>query len=192
MPDIYIPILQSPRQGGLVFLRSRMPAASVAALVAAEMRALDADVPLSEIKGMEERVADATWRTRAVTWLLSLFGAMALLLASIGVFGVMSQSVAERRREIGVRMALGAAPRDIFSMIVGRAARVSVAGVIVGFAASLGLMRVLGSLLFEIDPHDPATFWLVAAIVLTVALVASYLPARRAARVDPLTTMRTE
>jgi len=192
MPDVYIPILQSPRQGVLVFVRGRMPTASMAGLVAAEMRALDADVPLSDIKRMEERVADATWRTRAVAWLLSLFGSLALLLASIGVFGVMSQSVAERRREIGVRMALGAAPRDISAMIVGRAARVSIAGVIVGFAASLSLMRVLGSLLFEVDPRDPATFWTVAGIVLTVALVASYLPARRAARVDPLTTMRAE
>ena len=157
-----------------------------------EIRAFDRELPLIDVKTMDQRTTEATWRSRALAGLLSLFGGLAILLAAIGVFGVMAQAVAQRTREIGVRMALGAEPRDIIRMVVRRAARVSMAGVIAGFGLSLFAMRALATLLFEIEPDDPLTFWTVAAAILIVSMVASYLPARRAARVDPLTTMRAE
>jgi len=192
IPDVYIPILQSPQRSVLLFVRGRVPATSLVPLIAREVRSLDPDLPLIGVKTMEQRAQDATWRTRSLAWLLSLFGTLALLLAAIGVFGVMAQAVEQRTREIGLRMALGATPRDITRMVVSRAARVSFAGVVGGFALSVATTTILSAFLFEVEPDDPATFWTVAAMVLAVALLASYLPARRAARVDPLTTMRAE
>jgi putative ABC transport system permease protein len=190
--DVYIPILQSPQRSALLFVRGRVPAASLVPLIAREVRSLDPDLPLIGVKTMEERAADATWRTRALAWLLSLFGALALLLAAIGVFGVISQAVEQRTREIGLRIALGAAPRDITRMVVSRAAALSIAGIAIGFGLAIATSTMLSAFLFEVEPHDPATFWTVAAMVFVVALVASYLPARRAAHIDPLATMRAE
>ena len=187
-----MPILQSPQRSALLFVRGRVPATSLVPLIAREVRSLDPDLPLIGVKTMDERAADATWRTRALAWLLSLFGALALLLAAIGVFGVMAQAVEQRSREIGLRMALGATPRDITRMVISRAARVSIAGIVGGLVLSAATTRVLSAFLFEVEPDDPATFWAVATMVLTIALVASYLPARRAARLDPLATMRAE
>ena len=123
----------------------------------------DRDLPLIGVKTMEERAADATWRTRALTWLLSLFGALALLLAAIGVFGVISQAVQQRTPEIGLRIALGATPRDIIRLVVGRAVGLSIAGIVAGFALRRRLTTVLRAFLFEVEPDDPATFWTGAA-----------------------------
>ena len=191
-PDVYIPILQSPQRSALLFVRGRTPSTSIVPLIAREVRLLDPDLPLIGVKTMEQRAEDATWRTRALAWLLSLFGTLALLLAAIGVFAVMSQAAAERTHEIGLRMALGATPRDITRMMVSGAARLSIAGIAAGFALSAATTTILGAFLFEVEPDDPATFWTGAALVLAVALLACYLPARRAARVDPLATMRAE
>jgi predicted permease len=192
MPDAYLPLLQSSRRWGQVFIKSRVPITTLVPVLTREVRALDRDLPLVDVKTMDQRALEATWRSRALAWLLSLFGGLALLLAAVGVFGVMAQAVEQRTREIGVRMALGASPRDVVRMVVGRAARVSAAGVVAGFVLSVFAMRTLATLLFEVEPDDPLTFWTVAAAILIVSMIASYLPARRAARVDPLTTMRAE
>jgi putative ABC transport system permease protein len=192
MPDAYLPLLQSPRRWGQVFIKSRVPITTLVPVLTGEVRALDPDLPLVDVKTMDQRALEATWRSRALAWLLTLFGGLAMLLAAVGVFGVMAQAVAQRTREIGVRMALGAEPRDIVRMVVGRAARVSMVGVAAGFVMALFATRALATLLFEVEPHDPLTFWIVAAAILVVSTIASYLPARRAARVDPLTTMRAE
>jgi ABC-type antimicrobial peptide transport system permease subunit len=123
-------------------------------------------------------------------WLLSAFAGLGLLLAALGVYGVMSQGVEERRREIGVRMALGAARADIFKLIIGRVVRIGVAGIALGVLLAVPSARALTALLYQVDPTDPAVITALASILLTVALVAGYIPARRATRVDPLTTLR--
>jgi ABC-type antimicrobial peptide transport system permease subunit len=127
---------------------------------------------------------------RTVLLLLSAFAVLAMLLATVGVYGVISYSVAQRTQEIGVRMALGAASGDLVWMVVRQALGLALAGVIIGTLAGLALTRFLSKLAFGVSPADPATFAAVAALLLAVALAASYLPARAATRVDPLTALR--
>jgi putative ABC transport system permease protein len=191
-PDVYIPLLQSVRFGGLVFVRSEAPTDVLVPLLRQELRAIDADLPLVDVKMMSERFGDATWRTRVGAWLLGLFAALGLLLAAIGVYGLISQGVERRRREIGVRMALGAARADILRLVIGRVVRVAVAGVALGVLLAVPAMRLLTALLYEVRPGDPIVMATIGMGLLAVALVAGYLPARRATRVDPLTTLRTE
>jgi predicted permease len=191
-PDVYIPLLQSVRFGGLVFVRSETSTDVLVPMLRHELRALDADLPLVDVKMMRERFGDATWRTRIGAWLLGLFAALGLLLAAIGVYGLISQGVERRRREIGVRMALGAARADIFRLIIGRVVRIAVAGVALGVLLAVPAMRLLTALLYEVRPGDPAVMATIGVLLLAVALMAGYLPARRATRVDPLTTLRSE
>jgi putative ABC transport system permease protein len=191
-PDVYLPLLQSMRASGVIFVRSRAATDVVVPLLRREVRALDADLPLIDVKMMRERLGDATWRTRMSAWLLSAFAGLGLLLAALGVYGVMSQGVEERRREIGVRMALGAARADIFKLIIGRVVRIGVVGIALGVLLAVPSARALTALLYQVDPTDPAVNTALASILLTVALLAGYIPARRATRVDPLATLRAE
>ena len=154
--------------------------------------AVSSDLPLSELKTLEDRVGDAMWRTRVSAWLLSAFAGLALLLTAIGVFGVMSQSVAQRTSEIGVRMALGAQARDVLALVLRRAIAVTSAGLLIGLAAALALTRLLTAFLYDVRPSDPATFITVAVLLSGVALAACYLPARRATRIDAVSALRTE
>jgi putative ABC transport system permease protein len=124
--------------------------------------------------------------------LLGAFAAMAVFLAALGIFGVLSYSVVQRSREIGIRVALGAHPRDVLRMVLAHAATLAVVGVLAGLAGALALSRAIGSLLFELSPTDPLTLGSMAVLLASVALVASYLPARRATRVDPLIALRSE
>jgi putative ABC transport system permease protein len=190
--DVYLPLLQSRRTLGFLFVRGRTGVDAVVSAVASEVRALDPDLPLTDIKLMDTRVADATWRTRMGAWVLSLFGAMALMLAALGIYGVISQGVEQRRREIGVRMALGADGTHILRMIVGRVCAIALAGVALGLLITIPSMRLLASLLYEVTPADPAVFVSLAFVLLAVTMLAGYLPARRAARVDPIATLRAE
>ena len=157
-----------------------------------EVRGLDADLPLVDIKTMSDRFGDATWRTRVSAWLLGVFAILALVLAAIGIYGVLSQGVEQRSREIGVRMAVGASRADILRLILGRALIFAVAGIALGIALALPAMRALTALLYQVDPGDPIVLATLAVMLLAVAFLASYLPARRATRVDPLTALRAE
>jgi ABC-type antimicrobial peptide transport system permease subunit len=149
-------------------------------------------LPLAEIKTMEARVDDAMWRTRAGAWLLGAFAFLALLLTAIGIFGVVAQSGAQRTAEIGVRMALGARSSDVVRLMLRRAAVVTGTGVAAGLVAALGLTRLLESMLYGVRAHDPLTFAAVAMLLASVACLACYLPARRAARVDAVVALRSE
>ena len=191
-PDVYIPVLQSPRPFGLIFVRSRLPASALVALIRQEVASLDRDLPLNDIKSMDERYGEATWRTWTIGMLLSVFAGLALALSVVGVFAVLAQSVAQRSREIGVRMALGAAPRDIRRLVLGRAVTLAAAGVAIGLGAAWITTRLLTTLLYEVEPHDPGVLGLVALLLVVVTVVASSIPAHRAARVDPLETIRCE
>ena len=190
--DVYLPLLQSPRSQGLIYLRSRTAAATLAPMVRREVEALDPDVPVTDLRMMEQRFGDAIWRTRMSAWLLGVFSGLALLVAALGIYSVMSEGVAQRTREIGVRMALGADRADILRLIIGRVIVVALIGVTLGLALALPSMRLLSALLYQVEPSDPIVFGTLATMLLVVAVAAGYLPARRATRVDPLTTLRTE
>jgi predicted permease len=191
-PDVYIPLAQSFQQRMRLFVRSRLDTTALVAGVSREVRALDPNLPIAEIKTMEERVGDAMWRTRVGAWLLSAFAALALLLTAVGIFGVMAQTVMQRTSEIGIRMALGAQRRDVLALVLGRGAVVTAVGVALGTACSLAITRLIGTLLYDVAPNDPLTLAAVAVTLAVVALVACYVPARRATRVDAVTALRSE
>ena len=192
VPDVYLPLAQSYQSRLRLFVRSALDPASLAPAIAREVRALDANLPLSEVKTMDDRVADAMWRTRIGAWLLSSFAALALLLTAIGVFGVMTQAVAQRTAEIGIRMALGAQPRDVLGLVLRRVAVVTAAGIVIGAAVALLVTRLLAALLYGVKSGDPATLVSVAILLGVVALVAGFIPARRATRVDTIAALRAE
>ena len=177
---------------GILFVRSNLDPAALIPAVRREVQALDRDLPVTNVKTMGTRFGDATWRTRLSADLLALFAGLALLLAAIGFYGVMAQAVEQRTREIGVRMALGAERRSIFTMVIGRALAIAAVGTAVGVALSLMSMRFLDALLYQVRPNDPVTLGVLAAGLLGISLLASYVPARRATRVDPWTSLRAD
>ncbi|HKY04996.1 MAG TPA: ABC transporter permease, partial [Blastocatellia bacterium] len=153
---------------------------------------IDKDQPVSSIATMEETLSESIARQRFSMLLLGIFATVALVLAAVGIYGVMSYSVAQRRHEIGIRMALGAQRSDVLKLAVGQGLRLLVVGVAVGLAAALVLTGVMTSLLFGISPTDPATFIAISLVLTGVGMLASYVPARRATRVDPMVALRHE
>jgi putative ABC transport system permease protein len=141
---------------------------------------------------VEQLVAESLAPRRFQMLLFGIFAAVALALAAVGVYGVISYSVSRRTHEIGIRMALGARPRDVLFLIVRQGMTLALVGVSIGLAAALGVTRVLKGLLFELSATDPLTFMLIAALMVGVAILACYLPARRATKVDPMTALRRE
>ena len=190
--DVYVPLAQSYQSRMRLFVRSALDPSTLAPAIAREVQSLDGNLPLSELKTMDDRVADAMWRTRIGAWLLSSFAALALLLTAIGIFGVMTQTVAQRTAEIGIRMALGAQPRDVLGLVLRRTAVVTAVGIVLGAAVALLLTRLLAALLYGVESGDPATFVSVAVLLGVIALVAGYIPARRATRVDAIAALRAE
>jgi putative ABC transport system permease protein len=191
-PDAYIPLLQSSRPGGYIFVRSRIAPSALVPIVGHEIASVDRDLPVSDVKTMDERYGEATWRTWTIGSLLSLFAALALVLAVVGIYAVLAQSVAQRTREIGVRMALGAGPRDIRRLVLGRAMSIAGMGVAIGLGGAWFASRLLTTLLYEVEPNDPSVLSVLALVLFAVTLVASYVPARRAARIDPVETIRAD
>jgi putative ABC transport system permease protein len=189
-PDIYLPFLDRNSQISLV-LRTSVDPASTAASVRAAIRAADSSIAVYGVSPMSELVRAQTAQSRFTTWLMGMFAAAALILSSVGLYGVMSYLVTQRTREIGIRLALGAESRDILRMVLESGARLIAIGIAVGVAVSFALGRVVSSLLFGVTPSDASTIIAVAALAV-VALVACYIPAVRAARVSPLTALRYE
>ena len=191
-PDAYLQLLQAPRAQGFLFVRSTSAPESIVPEIRTEVQALDPNLPLIDVKMMAARFGEATWRQRTSAWLLGIFSLLALALSAIGIYAVMSQGVEQRRREIGVRLALGAARRDILRLIVGRVTAMAIAGIGLGVLIAMAAMPLLRALLYQVTPGDPSVFVLLAGVVLAVTLLAGYIPARRATRVDPLVTLRSE
>jgi predicted permease len=191
-PHVFLPLAQSYRGNMQIVVRGNVGVRGLGAAIRGEVRALDPNLPLLSVKTMDERIGDAMWRTRVAAWLFSAFAGLALLLTAVGVFGVMAQTVAHRTAEIGIRMALGAGRRDVLRLVLGRAAVVTGIGLVVGVVASLGLTRVLTTLLYQVTPTDPSTLVAVALVLGSVSLLACYVPARRAMRVDAVKALRSE
>jgi putative ABC transport system permease protein len=189
-PDIYLPFGEQNAQVGLA-IRARVPPSTLVAPVREAIRGVDPSIPVYSIASMDELIATQTSQSRFTMWLMSVFAAVAVALAVIGIYGVMSYLVTQRTREIGIRVALGAARRDILQLVVGSGARLVCAGVALGAVSSILLQQLIQSLLFGVTATDPA--WVAAILLLTiVGLVACYLPAARAAGIAPLTALRHE
>ena len=190
-PEMYLPHPQaaSPRSMTLV-IRASSDATELGPEVRREVWAIDSDLPVSRVAGMEDVVSESVGQQRFNTLLIGLFAATALILAAVGVYGVMSHAVAQRTHEIGVRVALGARGRDVLGMIIRQGLGLTLAGLAVGLAGALALMRVMKSLLYEVSATDPLVFGGVAAALTLSALLACYIPARRATKVDPMVALR--
>ena len=189
---VYHPHAQFTSRALNIVLRSRTDPVRLVSAVRKEVHALDPDLPLYNVRTMGERVDASLARRRFSMQLLSLFAALALGLAAIGIYGVIAYLVSQGTRELGIRMALGATPRGILLMIVRTGMIVALIGVAAGLAGAWALTRFMRSLLFGIDAADPLTFAAIALLLTLIALVASYVPARRAARIDPMVSLRAE
>jgi putative ABC transport system permease protein len=191
-PAVYVPLPQLSIGLATVVARTQLDPLSLTSGVSAAVRAIDPEVPLADVRTMRD-VVDATLaRARAVSVLLTAFALLALVLAALGVYGVMAYSVAQRTQEIGVRMALGATVQSVFRMVLGHALKLVAVGVVTGLVAAGLLTGALESLLFETEPLDPGTFAATALVLLIVATVASYVPARRGTRIAPTEALRAE
>jgi putative ABC transport system permease protein len=190
-PAFYVPLTQDVEPVFLV-VRSTVSAASVAQEVRAAIKSIGNDVVFIRMNTMEELLADSVAAPRVRTVLLGLFASVALLLAAIGVYGVLAYSVAQRRHEIGIRVALGAQRRDVLRLVVGQGLQLTLVGLAIGTVGSFGLAFALRGLLFQVKPADPVTFMGAGAVLLFAAVVACYVPARRAAQVDPSIALHYE
>jgi putative ABC transport system permease protein len=191
-PEIYRPDSQLPSDDCHLIIRTKAAPEALAAAVREEMGRIDRDIPLRSVRTMEVVIADTLWRARLSAWLFGLFAALAATLAAAGLYGVMSYSVNQRSQEIGLRMALGATSRDVLRMVIGEGFKLTVAGLALGLAAAFALSRLIASQLFGVTATDRLTYGGVAMLLGVVALIACYLPARRAVKVDPLQALRHE
>jgi putative ABC transport system permease protein len=175
-----------------LFARTALDPEQVITSVRQAAAQIDPDIPVFGLQTMEQYVDQATEQSRLSMTLLTLFGALALALSALGIYGVLSFIVARRTQEIGIRLALGATRGNVLRLIIGHGMALAVTGIAIGLATAWALTRLLSTLLFGVSPHDPATFAAIAAILAGVAFLASFLPGRRATRVDPLETLRDE
>ena len=192
VPTFYLPHAQAPASNMTFLLRTSTTPESVAPSLRRTVASLDASLPLSQVETMEELMGRSLWPNHMNAMLLSMFAVIALVLAAVGVYGVINYSVTQRTHEIGVRMALGAQPGHVRSLVLWQGLKLASLGVIAGLLCAAGLTRLMTSLLYDVSPGDPLTFAGVAMVLLMVALLASYIPARRATKVEPMEALRYE
>ena len=176
----------------VIHVRTRLPLAAARAAVQRQVQALDPNLPLFDVGMISQRISDSYWRQRVSGWWISVFAGLALVLSMAGVYSVTAYVVIERTHEIGIRMALGADGVDMVRMMVRDGLTMIACGTTIGTAAALTSAQLLKSLLYGVGPNDPLTFAAVAVLFALVALAASYIPARRASRVDPMVALRYE
>ena len=191
-PMMYVPFAQAPLYGGEIVVRSSSSAASVAAGIRQTVQSIDQDLPVTDVEAFPEAVGASVAQERFRTLLMSSFSGIALILAAVGIFGVISYSASQRTHEIGIRIALGAQRRAVLGLILGQGAKLALLGLGAGAVAALLLTRLMAGLLYGVSATDPLTFGAVAIVLLGVAVTACYIPARRAMRVDPIVALRHE
>jgi putative ABC transport system permease protein len=190
-PDVYVSYYQSSfTYRMMLFLRTRGDPLTVAGAARQALREISPGFPIYDVLSMESRVAEATAQARFSAVLLGIFAALALMLAAIGTYGVISFAVAQRTREIGVRVALGATTRDVVRLVVGQGMRLATIGIVFGLTAAIATTRVLRSLLYGVEPTDPTTLFGIVAMLLLAVTAASWIPARRAAEVPAVQALR--
>jgi putative ABC transport system permease protein len=191
-PDVYFPLPQRPNGNLFLAVRSDVAPNSMVTAARSVLRELDPDLPVYNVETMTELVANQMAQSRFGAWLLSVFGALAMILAAVGIYSVMAYAVEQRSREIGVRVALGARAGDVLKMVIGQGMRLALLGVALGLGASLALTQLMKQLLFGVTTADPLTYGALALLLTLVALVACWIPARRATKVDPVVALRAE
>jgi putative ABC transport system permease protein len=190
--EIYVPFQQSVSGSMMLIVKSTGEPSVLTSEIRGVVASIDKDQPIYAIETMEQYARDSVSNQRITFIVLGCFSGLALLLAGIGVYGVVSYSVAQRSQEIGIRMALGAQPGHVLGMVVAQGAKMAAAGVLTGIVTAFFLTRLITKLLFAVSPADPVTFAAAAAAILLAALLASFIPARRAVSVDPLSTLHCE
>jgi predicted permease len=190
--QIFVPHTQDPHQTLILTVRADAPMGPLTAAVREILIARDPDLPFYEVRSMEEHLRIAVWDQQLFAVLMSVFAGLALLIAAVGIYGVMAYTVAQRTQEIGIRMALGAEQRKVLVMVVGQALKLAGTGVAIGLAGAFALTRLMEGLLFGVRPDDPPTFAVVTMLLALSAVIAAWIPARRAARVDPMVALRCE
>jgi putative ABC transport system permease protein len=188
----YFPFAQIPSSGMTVILKAAGDPNQLIAAVRQQVKAIDPDQPIYSVRTMDDIRAESVAPERLNLTLLSIFAGIALVLAVVGIYGVMSYTVTQRTHEIGIRMAIGAQPRDVFRMVIGQGMMLALIGVVCGLIGAFGLTRLMASMLFGVEPTDPMTFTAIAVLLTGVALVACYVPGRRATKVDPVVSLRYE
>jgi len=196
-PEAYVPFLQDPlnqtyQRSVTIVARTKSDPRDVAASLRSALTSIDKSLPVYAIKPMTEYLRDSLSRRRFNLILLSVFSGVALALAAVGIYGVISYGVTERTHEMGIRMALGAQPRDVLKLVVRQAMVLTLGGVGIGLLSSLALTRLMKSLLFNVGVTDPLTFAVIALLMILIAMLACLIPARRATKVDPLVALRYE
>ncbi|HEX8922815.1 MAG TPA: FtsX-like permease family protein, partial [Pyrinomonadaceae bacterium] len=193
-PAVYVPLTQNsfPNAIRSLFLvvRAQGEPASLTSSIQKELRSMDQEQALFQVRTLEDVISNSLAQRRFNSLLLVIFGALAGLMAAVGIYGVIAYSVAQRTNEIGIRLALGAQQRDVLKMILGQGIKLTLIGVAVGLVAAFVLTRILSSLLYGVSATDPVTFLGIPLLLTVVALLASYLPARRATKVDPCVALR--
>jgi putative ABC transport system permease protein len=191
-PTMYVPYTQDVFSGMWVVVRAKGDPAQLAAAARQTVRGIDNGLPAFAMTPLADAVSESIAQRRFSMLLLGVFAAIALVLAAVGLYGVVSYSVSQRTQEIGLRMAIGAQRGDVLRMVVGGGMKLAVIGAVIGVAGALALSNVVATMLFEVTPFDPASYSATAVVLLTVAMLACYVPARRAMRVDPIVALRQE
>jgi len=192
VPEVYQSYWQYPMQSPTVLVRALEDAATLVPAIQRAVKAAIPALPPPVVRSMDNLISESVAQPRLQTGLLSSFALVALALAAIGLYGLLAFAVAQRQRELGIRLALGAQRRQVFSLVIGQGLRLALTGITLGTLAALALTRVVQSLVYDAQPANPLAFMAVALILIGVAMLASWLPARRATRVDPIVALRCD